>query len=72
MCWTAGGCRKSNEGQSHGSRQQVDGNIKGSSKQRYSTAPARKGIRGLHKICHALWGIDMGDYRESDKYIAWE
>ena len=54
-----------------GSLEQVEGNIEPSVKQVYSTAPPWKGIRGLNKICHALWGSDVGTYRETDKYIAW-
>ena len=35
--------------------EKVEGSIKPSSEQGYSTSPAWKGIRGLHKICRALW-----------------
>ena len=47
--------------------EKVEGNIKPSGKQGYSTAPAWKDIRGLHKICEG----DVGTNQETDKYIAW-
>ena len=39
-----GGCRMSNKGQSWGSMEKVEGNIKPSGKQAYSTVPVWKGI----------------------------
>ena len=52
-------CRKSNNGQRWGSMVKMEGNIKPPGKWGHSTAPSWKGIRGLHTICHALWGRDL-------------
>ena len=68
-CRGGGVQRKSNKGQSWGSLAKLEGNIKPSGNRGYTTAPAWKGIRGLHMISHALPSADVGTYWETDKYI---